>query len=197
MTLMLLCATFLFSCRERTENKKQNKEETPKALQDDKLEIKSFGRSGDLTDQLYAGLVDKSPALKRLEDNLDLYMTKPGELAQALDKYDSKSNSYYNSADAKVKAIQDSLLRKQILDLITASKNQYGNKTAEIKSLLNVISQKGSTLNDHHTVLKILLTLPLIEKYQNENLPDNKLFKNLIEEQEGLIQQVDSLKPAY
>jgi hypothetical protein len=190
--------TLLLSCdNKRMDNNATTKQETPEALQDDKLEIKSYSRSSDLTEELYQELVDKTPALKKLEDDLDAFGPKPIELTDKFNKYDSKSNSYYSSANNKATAISDSLLRMKILALITTSSNQYSAKTAELNSLLKQISKNGSTLNDHHSVLKIALTLPIIEKYQDDNKLDKKEFENLIKQQENLIEKTDSLIPNY
>ena len=189
--------TLLFSCGGGRTNDNATKQETPKALQDSKLEIKSYSRSGDLTEELYQELVDKTPALKKLEDDLDAFRPKPNDINEKFNQYNSKSNSYYSSANYKATAITDSLLRMKIVALITTSNKQYSTKTAELNSLLQQISKNGATLNDHHSVLKIVLTLPIIEKYQDDNKPDKKEFKNLINEQENLILRTDSLTPKY
>ena len=190
--------TLLVSCGGgQTENNKPTQQETPKALQDSKLEIKSYSRSGDLTEELYQELVGKTPALKKLEDDLDAFIPKPNDLKDKFNQYDSKSNSYYNSANYKATAISDSLLKKKIISLIMTSNNKYSAKTAELNMLLKQISKDGATLNDHHSVLKIVLTLPMIEKYQDDNMPNKKEFKDLINQQEKLIIQTDSLTPKY
>ena len=181
----------------QTENNKPTQQETPKALQDSKLEIKSYSRSGDLTEELYQELVGKTPSLKKLEDDLDAFIPKPNDLKDKFNQYDSKSNSYYNSANYKATAISDSLLKKKIISLIMTSNNKYSAKTAELNMLLKQISKDGATLNDHHSVLKIVLTLPMIEKYQDDNKPNKKKFKDLINQQEKLIIQTDSLTPKY
>ena len=181
----------------QTENNKPTQQETPKALQDSKLEIKSYSRSGDLTEELYQELVGKTPSLKKLEDDLDAFIPKPNDLKDKFNQYDSKSNSYYNSANYKATAISDSLLKKKIISLIMTSNNKYSAKTAELNMLLKQISKDGATLNDHHSVLKIVLTLPMIEKYQDDNKPNKKEIKDLINQQEKLIIQTDSLTPKY
>lgn len=195
---IILLSITMFSCGgKRTENKPAG-QETPKALQDDKLELKSYSRSkSDLTEELYQELVDKSPELKKLEDNLIGLNSKTSDLEMKFNTYNQKSDSYYNSANEKASSISDSLLRKKILALITNSQNQYSNKTALVNSLRKLISDNSSTINDSYSVLKIVLTLQLIEKYQNENLPDKKDFKEFIKEQEKLIQQTVSLTPKY
>lgn len=188
---------FISCGNNQTENNATTKQETPEALLDNKLEIKSYRSAGDLTEELYQELVDKTPALKKLEDDLDASGPMSNELTDKFNKYDSKSNSYYSSANYKAAAIEDSLLRMKIVALITTSNKQYATKTAELNSLLKQISKNGATLNDHHSVLKIVLTLPMIEKYQDDNKPDSKEFMYLIKQQEDLIERTDSLIPNY
>lgn len=175
----------------------ENKQETPKALQDDKSYMKSYSRSGDLTEELYQELVDKTPALKKLEDDLDAFSPTANDLDVKFQQYDNKSSSYYNSVNYKASAIGDSLLKKKIMALITTSSNHYSTKTAELNSLRKQISTNGATLNDHHSVLKIVLTLPLIEKYQNNNKPTKKEFKDLLIQQKKFVLRTDSLTSKY
>jgi hypothetical protein len=188
----------MFSCGGKRIENKPTEQETPKALQDDKLDIKSYSRSkSDLAEVLYLELVDKSPELKKLEDDLGTLNSKASDLETKFNTYNQKSDSYYNSAKEKTAAITDSLLRKKIIALITNSQNLYSNKTASVNSLRKLISDNSSTINDSYSVLKIVLTLQLIEKYQNDNLPDKKDFNEFIKDQEKLIQRTASLTPKY
>jgi hypothetical protein len=195
---IILLSLTMFSCGEKRTENKPAEQETPKALQDDKLDIKSYSRSkSDLAEVLYLELVDKSPELKKLEDDLGNLNSKASDLETKFNTYNQKSDSYYNSAKEKTTAITDSLLRKKIIALITNSQNLYSNKTASVNSMRKLISDNSSTINDSYSVLKIVLTLQLIEKYQNDNLPDKKDFKEFIKDQEKLIQQTVSLTPKY
>jgi len=190
--------TFLVSCGSgHRENNTTTIQETPKALKDDKLDIKSYSRSGDLTEALYQELVSQNPALKKLEDDLDAFAPQPHAVTGKFDKYNNKSNSYYSSANHIATAITDSLLKLKIISLISASDEKYVSKTTALNALIKQISKNKATLNDHHSVLKIVLTLPMIEKYQDDNMPDRKEFKELIKEQENLIFQTDSLTPKH
>lgn len=194
----IIILTLIISCGgEHTNNNKPTKQETPNALQDDKLDIKSYSRSNDLTEELYQELVDKTPELKNIENEFDIISSKPNDLKDMINHYDIKSNNYYSSANLKATAIIDSLLRMKIISLINSSSKRYITKKAELNSILNQINNNGVTLNDHHNVLKIVLTIPIIEKFQDDNKPDKQEFKNLEKEQEKLILKTDSLTPKY
>ncbi len=187
--IVITCITMLVSCGNRQQaNNTITKPETPQALQDGNSELKSFTRSSnDLTEELYQELVDKTPALKKLEEDINALQPKQSVVEETYNKYVGKSSMYYANASTKASTIKDSLLKRKIINLITNSNNQYINKTKNLTSLLHHISGNTSSLVDHHLVLKIVLTLPLIEKYQNDNPPDKKEFKDLIYKQEKLI----------
>jgi len=201
-TILICCIISLivfFSCGGGHKGKNTSaKQETPKALQDNYLEIKSYSRSGgDLTEELYQELVDKTPALKKLEDDLKAYYKKPVELQEKFNKFDGKSTNYYASAKNTASAISDSLLRNKMTAIIAHSEKLYSGKIEAHNSLLRQISQNEATLNDHHAVLKIILTLPVIEKYQDESMPDTKELKELINQQGKLISKIDSMTPKH
>ncbi len=193
-----LILILLSACgNKQTDNNATAKQETPEALQSDKINLRSYGRSGNLTDELYQELVSKNPELEKLEDDLEAFGSKLNELEENFQKYDSKSTRYYNSTNHKAAAITDSLLKIKIIALIASSNKKYTAKTEELNSLLKQISNNGATLSDHHAVLKIVTTLPIIEKYQNDYIPEKQEFKGLINQQEHLILRTDSLTPKY
>jgi len=194
----LFALTFLVSCDiGQTEKNKTAEQETPQALQEDNIVIKSYSRTGDLIEVLYQELVDKNPELKALEEDLDVFRPKSQGITDKFNQYNYKSNTYYSAANNKASEISDSLLKTKIISLLTKSNDKYSTKTAELNSLLKQISKNKATLNDHHTVLKIVLTLPLIEKYQNDHKPNKVEFNDMIKQQEKLILQTDSLIPSY
>jgi hypothetical protein len=196
LIILSLGSAILISCGE----KKQQPivPETPAALQDNKTDLKSYGRdSKDLTEKLYAELVEQDPSLEKLEEDLNIYNTKPGLLNDMFENYNSKSVSYYASANHKAEMISDSVLKQKITAFITHSNNRYLNRTNTVNELVKQISDNNLNINDHHIALKVLLTMLLIEKYQSDNAINEKQFKDLIKEQKGLLKQIDKLIPEF
>jgi hypothetical protein len=195
--LTFLILLVLFSCGRQTENTANQEKEIPAALQEKKALSNYKNIRSDLTEELYSELVSKTPELKKFEDDLMALSAKPEDLAEKFTTYNSKSDGYYYSAENKSGTIKDSMLKKRILDLISVKRENYLNKTAELNALLAQIKTNSTTLADYHTVLKILLTLPVMEKYQNENIPGKSEFKDLVKQQENAIKQTDKLTPKY
>ena len=196
--LISLQGLFFISCGDNEMNNKPvPKQEIPEALQDNKIDIKSYSRSGDIVEELYQELVSNSSELKGLEDDLEAFKEKPSGIDEKYHAYDSKSTSYYASADKKVLSISDSLLKKKILAFIKKSQTKYTTRTAEHSTLIKLISQNNITISDQHAVLKIIMTAPILEKYQADNLPNKKEFYDIIKIQEAFIERTDSLTPEY
>ncbi|GAB2670787.1 hypothetical protein GCM10027036_25140 [Flavihumibacter cheonanensis] len=49
------------------------------------------------------------------------------------------------------------------------------------------------TISDLHNVLKIIRTLPLIDKYQNDNIPNTKSLEDYLKKQDKVITIADTL----
>jgi hypothetical protein len=194
--LILLSLTVLIYCGSKPDTT-TTAQEIPKALQEERLEI-SYKRSGDnLMEELYKELVDKTPELKKLEDDIDTYKPQLGELKEEFDNYDTKSNQYYSSSEYRITSIADSSLRKRLEIVLTSSKKQYLTNKEELNSLLRLLQENDVALHDHHIALKVMLTLPIIERYQTENLLNKTGFKELIKEQRTLIKATDELTPKF
>jgi hypothetical protein len=159
----------------RIKENQEQKQETPKALQEEKsFDIVSKRGYDDMIESLYKELAGKTPELKDLETKLEALSASKSDSTEQYDKYNGKNQSYYSSADNHFKQINDSTLRKKMKALISSSLTKYNSKVYLHTELLKSIDKKTMTLDDLHEMLIITTTLPLIEKYQNDNLPTTK-----------------------
>ena len=188
MTKLTLISTVilltLVSCdNARIKENQEQKQETPKALQEGKsYEIVSKRGYDDIIESLYKELADKTPELKDLETKLDALSASKSDSTEKYDKYNEKNHSYYNSVDNHLKHINDSTLRKKMKTLISSSLTKYNSKVYRHTELLKSIDKKTMTLDDLHEMLIITTTLPLIEKYQNDNLPTTKSINGYLKQ---------------
>jgi hypothetical protein len=183
----------LISCGQK-ENQDKKESRTPEALQDKTLKRLTV-RGNDLVDELYEELVSKSPQLQKLETDIDAF--KPDANSGDFFDYESKSKAYYYSAKSYANTITDSITKKNVLELIEKSNKRYELKANDLNKLDQSIDDKEKALEDSHTILKIALTMPLIEKYQDENLPDKRPLIKMAQRQDSLIQRTQALTPKY
>ncbi|MFN8255710.1 MAG: hypothetical protein U0W24_08485 [Bacteroidales bacterium] len=199
MTKLIFITTLILqtvvSCNnDRIKDNQEQKQETPKALQEEKsYEIISKRGYDDIIESLYKELVDKTPELKDLETKLDDLSASKSDSTEQFDNYNRKNRSYYSSADYHLDKINDSILRKKMKALISLSLTNYNSKVYQHTEILKSIEKKTLTLYDLHEMLIITTTLPLIEKYQNENLPATKSINGYSKQLDRVVQIENSL----
>ena len=198
MTTKIFISTILvltFASCDNTRIQDNPKQETPKALEDKSSSYELVSKRGydDLVESLYNELVTKDIDLKKLEDKIDELNKSKNDTTELFDKYDGKNQSYFSSADRHVVDIKDSLLRNKMRIIVTNQLSKYNSRIGKHNELLKIIDAKQMTISDLHNVLKIVRTLPLIDKYQKDNLTDTKSFEGYIKQQEKAIQLVDTL----
>ena len=189
-----ILALTLASCNDnRTQDKP--KQETPKALEDKSSSYEIISKRGndDLLESLYNELVSKDIELKKLEDRIDELNKSKSDTTELFDKYNGKNQSFFSSADRHVSEIKDSLVREKMKNIVALQLTKYNSKIARHNELLKLIETKQMTISDLHNVLKIFRTLPLIDKYQKENLPNTNSFEGYIKQQEETIKLADTL----
>lgn len=182
----------IISCQKK--EAESQKSTTPEVLQENSLKSTRYSkRNNDLTNLLYQDLVENSIELQNLEDEIEKF--RPNDSLDEFHNYEIKSQDYYNSANYLTNKIHDSITKNKIVELIKKSKAGYLGKTNEITQVLSDIDKKENSINDYHAVLKIVLTLPIIEKYQNDNLPDAKKYRRLLKKQDSIIEKTKNLTP--
>lgn len=189
----LLISLFLFSCninKNRTSTDTETKKEIPEVLTKDKSE--SFDRinSYDLVESLYNDLMKDDEKLKELNENINRNFKAMNSVIEEFKKYKSKSEQYYANTESKINLIQDSLLKIKTLALIENSREKYNQLISNLNQSDSIINQTYSKIKSSYEVFKIQKTLPIIEKYQKEKLPDNKKLEDFIKEQNKLLEQI-------
>jgi hypothetical protein len=184
--LSLVLALSLFACGNR--NEKKAEKATPKALKDDvSYEISSRRSYGDLLEDLYQELINKDIDLQALEEKIAALQKSQTDSSVLFKNYDNKHQAYFLSAERHVAGISDSLVRDKMKALLAKSLTKYNALTTEHHELLTLIAAKNLTIADLHSVLKIVKTLPLIEKYHVDHLPSTKSMKGYVGKQEEVI----------
>ena len=186
----------LHSCKQ-SPNQQQTAPETPAALQENSSKDYSLlskkRYQEDLVESLYAELVDKTAELKDLEKRIDYLNDVRTDSVTAFNSFDQKNSSYYSAAGQHVNQITDSLLRNKLNSIIQNSLEKYNTQIAQHNNLITLLNSKVVKLQDLHIILKLIKTLPQIEKYQKDNIPNTNSINKAINEFDKTIKKVDSL----
>ncbi len=186
----------LLSC-----NQKKTQEslapETPIALQQNasseySLLSKRSGRE-DLVESLYAELVNKTPELKDIEKQIIFLNEARTDSLEGFSNFNQKNKDYYDNAVQHSATINDSVLSNRIKLMISNSQSKYSNQVGGHKSLISLLDSKAIRLQDMHVLLKIVKTLPLIEKFQKDKIPDKKPIEKTINEYDKTIKKIETI----
>lgn len=192
--LLLAIIVLAFSCQ-NNHGQEKPEQETPKALEDNQSSFEVVSKRGpeDLVEELYRELLTKDQELKSLEQDIQALSNSKDDSTRQFTNYNGKSKSYFNSAEQHMLEISDSVLKEKINSIVSAQLGKYNLLTSKHKGLLEAIQDREMKISDLHQVLKILRTLPMIEKYQKDNLPGTKPLEGYIKQQERVIKFADTL----
>lgn len=192
LTFFITC--FLFSCGEPHPTGEKSPE-LPKALNssDEAYGSSSGQRYQDLVESLYSESIENSPELTALESDIRDLRTSRSDSLEAYDNFNNKNLSYYGDAKKHIEQISDSSLKEKIRIVLSVSLEKYQAKTLKHENILKSIEAKNLTLNDLHTLLKIMRTLPIMEKYQQEGLPATNSLQGFEKRLDKTIKTADSL----
>lgn len=197
MTTKIFLSTILvFTLASCHQNSIQDRpqQETPKALEDNSsYEIVSKRGSEDLVENLYNELISKDVELKRLEVKINDLRSSKNDSLELFNKFNRKMQLYFSTIDSHVSGIEDSLLRDKMKLLIAGHLAKYNSRIAKHNELLKSIAINDTSISDLHTVLKIVKTLPVMEKYQQDHLPTTKQLEGYIKQQDQTIHLADTL----
>ncbi|MCG2613462.1 hypothetical protein LZZ85_04185 [Terrimonas sp. NA20] len=180
----------LFICSCNNENREEKTEaETPEALQDNKTSYEFIKRGGNrnLLEGLYAELVEKDERLKAFETGLKTLNTSRYDSAEQTRSFISKNEDYYRIAAEYGEKINDTVFKKEIKQLIDESRAGYHASISAHTRLLASIDTNSSHLSDLHLALKIVKTLPAINRFQQTSLPSVKPLQGYETEQKKII----------
>lgn len=178
---------FCTACNSNQQNNTETQKNIPKALQDDNgfSGIKS-SRGLNLVNDIYADQLKQHPELQKLEDLIRHFDDGVSDSLKQFRGYARKSESYYGSAKELLSNIKDTVLRAHFKEIIDQSQHKYKDTINQFSVLINHIDSNRIKVEDYRQALKLVVTLPIIERYQFESLPDLKSTANLANEAQSL-----------
>jgi hypothetical protein len=196
--LIPFCLLLFISCTSRKENKDTPQADVPKALQDNKeVSLISYSKRGaydrDLVEELYKEKVKLTPGLQAIEKLIDELNDAENDSLEVYNEFKSKNQQYYSSANSHLNRIKDSLLKKEIETVLEKNTAAHNNKIAGLSDLVTTLHSKSGSTGDRHTILMILISLGMMNEYQEKNLPSPKPIESVISNYNVLIQKMDSV----
>lgn len=172
------------------------KNETDKVILKDN-DIKSFSRySGDrdpLIDKIYYKLIENDEKLKKLDEDIYTLQNESREYNRSINDILEKPKDYYNDALQRSKQLKDSILKKEMIQLIESSEKNFKKNTSSLNEKMKSTSLHSFTINELYNVYKIRKTIPAIEEFQ-KNIPNSQKIDSIISTQQKIIEELKKLK---
>lgn len=199
LLFIALCGFFISieSCSESSAKEKTPRYEAPQALeQNNKTDFSLISKSStrnNLVEEIYAELMEKDAILKKLDDDIKLSEKNLRSAANAFNEFNGKSANYYDGAFELTLSIKDSSVKKEMITVIEASKKSYEGKTSTYQNLLKLAELKSLSENDYYKLLKLVKTLPVIEDYQTQRMPDKAMAQQAVTNFDAVINKTKEL----
>lgn len=152
---------------------------------------KSRGGYKDLVEEFYDQAVKQNRTLETIEDDIENFYKKREDAIEKYNSFTSYNNRYYADAKARAATITDATTKQRAGDHINKSETAYRARMASWQSSIATLNNNERELSDLHTLLKIMIATPVIEKYQQNNLPDNS---KLNEANADLLKVIEKIK---
>jgi hypothetical protein len=128
-----------------------------------------------------------------LENEIYILQQNQPDSLKAFTLYNNNNKEYYATYQKHLDNIKDSALRRQVKKILDSSMRAYKKKFFEHQKVFDSTSAMYNALSDMHRVLKLSKTLAVMEKYQDENLPDTFSLKKTMQQLSNIIQKTDSI----
>lgn len=190
--LTILIALFLSSCSGRQQHEQvPNPEE---AMESKTILSEGYDRrSKNYLEKLYNEIIRTDTSLQNLENWLEEIVKSQGDSLQTFNNYQTKNNEYYRSAANYASDIKDSILKQHVKKMIADSDTFFKQQIKTHADLSTQIQRQNIYLSDLHFALMIYATLPLIQQYQQTNIPDISPMKSYLAEQKSISQKIEKV----
>ena len=157
---------------------------------------KESSRSGggrDLVEELYDQAVRQNDNLKSIEEGIEKFYKNKEDAIEKYSSYTSYNNRYYTDAKSKAATITDAAAKQKANDIISKSEAAYRTKTADWQNTIAALNANERELNNLHALLQVMITEPIIVKFQNSSLPDNSKAKETNGELLKVIEKIKAI----
>lgn len=161
---------------------------------DSKISSSRYIKGQNMLDAIYYEQIKNNENLKNLDKKIILLQEDSRKVKDLYDDILRKNDEYYSDAEYGAKSINDSALRKNIINLVKESSDKYNIKTQKLKELSLKITKNSQNIYSYYIAFKIRKTLPEIEKYQNAHPLKTDSLDRFINKQNKLIEELKKLK---
>ena len=193
LSIILIFSILTFSCIDNNVKTKNDKpqNETPQVLDDTKInyDISSVkNRYGnDIIEELFTEAINNDKDLEKITDKLDDINGIKNDSLKIYYKYIDNNLTYWENVDKHIYQLSDTTLKKEIESIFDRLKTKYNNRLKNHTESMEILNSKAIILNDQKILMKLIVTEPMMNNYQRNELPDIQTINSLINDYDTLI----------
>jgi hypothetical protein len=154
---------------------------------------KRSGGYKDLVDEFYEQAVKQNSPLKSIEDGIDAFYKKREDALEKYNSFTSYNSRYYADARSHANSIPDVATKQRATELILKSETTYLAKLSNWQTSITGLNSKERELKSLHELLKVMIATPVLENYQQNNLPDNSKLNEANGDLQQLIEKIKAI----
>lgn len=154
---------------------------------------KRSGGYKDLVDEFYGQAVKQNSNLESIEDGITAFYKKREDALEKYNSFTSYNSRYYADARSHINTIPDAATKQRAADLVNKSEAAYLAKLSNWQTSITSLNSKERELKSLHELLKLVIATPVMENYQQNNLPDNSKLNETNGDLQQLIEKIKAI----
>jgi hypothetical protein len=149
------------------------------------------GGRGNLVDELYNQAERQNSTLESIANDIERFYKKETDALEKYNEFTAYHNHYYTDAKFSITAVNDSIIKQKAANVIKTSETAYRAKLVDWQNTIATLYKQEQELKDLQQLLKIMTTVPVVEKAQNSDLPSSE---NIKQAQTDLLKVIQKIK---
>ena len=154
---------------------------------------KRSGGYKDLVDEFYEQAVKQNSNLKSIEEGIDAFYKKREDALEKYNSFTAYNSRYYADARSHANTIPDATTKQRAAELVNKSEAAYLTKLSNWQSSITSLNSKERELKSLHELLKLMIATPVIENYQQNNLPGNSKLNEANGDLQQLVEKIKAI----
>lgn len=180
----LVLAVGLFSCSNKTQTPEEVQNETPEAIDEDYgIDWSSSYKRGyhvNIIERLYEEAVEKNVEVGKINESILLANSFYEDSLVDYKKYINLNEEYWTIANDYISAISDSTLRNELKSIFDKAEVEYCESKKDLLYLNDKIALEKQHFDNQVNLLKLMVTLPMIQNYQVNEIPDSSTMNSVL-----------------
>lgn len=135
------------------------------------LKISSGRYTKNVVDKLYQEALNENESLKSLDQDINNWWEYQGENLQDFNEFVSNNENYWFGVEEYINQMEDTILQEKTRAIFNAAQQTYHQRIANHANIKRNIELKNTILQDQHVLMKLIVTLQMMDVYQQNKLP--------------------------